>query len=86
MMTEKEIIADIRRVTCGNNSVWAVGVTDNPARQKLELEKAGKSNKHWHDWDASTEAEARRIEAFYLEKGCESDRGDGGGGRHVYIL
>lgn len=65
----------------GNYKAWTVGVTDGPARRNAEhgfpLE--------WHQWDADSEYEARNIEDYFLEKGCNGGSGGPGKADYVYI-
>lgn len=81
-MTEQEIKAEIERHINGRYSVWTIGITDDPDRRKREHGNP----QCWHHWDASTEEVARRIESYFLEKGCKGAGGGGGNANYVYIF
>ena len=81
-MTEQEIKSDIERIINGNYSVWTIGVTDRLDQRRQEHGNP----KYWHQWDASTEQVSRRIEAYFLAKGCKGAEGGGGNANYVYIF
>ena len=81
-MTEQEIKTEIERHINGRYSVWTIGVTDAPDKRKREHGNP----RWWHHWDASTEEVARRIESYFLEKGCKGAGGGRGKANYVYIF
>ncbi len=81
-MIEQQIKAEVEKWTSANYSIWTIGVTDRPGQRR---EEHGNS-KHWHQWDASTEETARRIETYFLEKGCKGAGGGRGSANYVYIF
>jgi len=65
-----------------NYSIWTIGITADPERRKNEHDNP----KYWMQWEADSEAIARNVEKYFLDKGM---RGDTGGGEHptyVYIF
>lgn len=71
-MTEDAIITAIKqRITQNYYGVWTIGVTDDPARRKDELQAEGRDMALWQHWKADSEAEARRVEKHFLDKGCK---------------
>ena len=85
-MTEEEIKAEIGKYTSGDYSIWTIGVTDRPDERKQEHERDGKNVSCWHQWDASTEPVARRIERYFVDKGCKGAGGGLGNANWVYIF
>jgi len=81
-MTEQEIRGEIERYIKGRYSVWTIGVTDDPDRRRIQHGNP----QCWHHWDASTGEVARRIESYFLEKGCKGAGGGGGNANFVYIF
>ena len=81
-MTEQEIKAKIEGYVSSNYSIWTIGVTDNPERRKGEHGNP----QYWHQWDAATEAIARRIETYFIDKGCKGGGGGLGNANYVYIF
>lgn len=85
-MTEKDIMSAIGNHIGGNYSSWTIGVTDRPDERKEEHKKEGKDVSYWHEWDASTESVARRIESYFINKGCKGGGGGLGDANYVYIF
>jgi len=85
-MTEQEIISAIEGHIGGRYSSWTIGVTDQPNERKQQHEQDGKDVSCWHQWDASTESVARRIEHYFVDKGCEGAGGGLGNANYVYIF
>lgn len=80
-MTEQEIKTAIEG-HIKSYSVWTIGVTDDPDRRKQEHDNP----QCWHHWNAPTEDAARRIEKYFVDKGCKGDTGGGGDADYVYIF
>jgi len=76
-MTEPEIMSAIESYVGELYSIWTIGVTDRSDERKQEHAREGKDVSCWHQLDASTKEVARRIEKYFLDKGCKG----GGGGR-----
>jgi len=86
-MNESEIISAIeQKKGTTQYSIWTVGITDNPERRKGEHETAGENVTHWKDWKADTEAIARSVEAYFLDKGMKGATGGGDRPTYVYIF
>jgi len=85
-MTEQEIISAIEDRIKGKYSSWTIGITDRPNERKQEHEREGKDVSCWHQWDASTESVARRIEIYFVGKGCKGAGGGLGNANYVYIF
>ncbi|MFH1224853.1 MAG: hypothetical protein V1676_03540 [Candidatus Diapherotrites archaeon] len=88
-MEKSEIIKAIEgRVMAAeskNYSIWTVGITNNPGRRKNEHESE-KNVRHWNDWKADSENEARDIEKYFLAKGMKGEAGGGENPTYVYIF
>ena len=82
MPSEQQIKAEIERIVRGMYSIWTIGVTDDPVRRRREHD----SPTTWHQWDAYTEATARRIEQHFLAKGMNGAPGGRGDADYVYIF
>ncbi len=79
MSSESAIKLAIEEIIQGNYSAWTIGVTDNPARRKIEHSNPST----WFQWGADTEMGARNVEKYFLDKGM---KGDGGGpGRADFV-
>ena len=85
-MSENDIKFEIRFYVSKNHDSWTIGVTDRPDERKQEHEKKGEDVSCWDEWNASTEAVARRIEKHFLAKGCNGASGGGGSANWVYIF
>ena len=59
---------------------WAP--TDDPDKRKKEHGNP----KHWHQWDADTEKEARNVESYFIDKGMKGGTGGLGSADYVYIF
>jgi len=86
VMTEQDIISAIEGHIVGSYSSWTIGVTDQPNARKQQHERDGKDVSHWHQWDASTELVARRIERYFVDKRCSGAGGGLGNANYVYIF
>lgn len=85
-MTEQEIMSAIEDHIGRRCSSWTIGVTDQPNERKQEHERDRKNVSCWHQWDASTELVARRIERYFVDKGCKGAGGGLGNANYVYIF
>ena len=83
MSSESAIKLAIEEIVRGNYSAWTIGVTDNPARRKIEHSNPST----WFQWDADTETAARNVERYFLDKDMKGGGGGGGGSAdYVYIF
>ena len=85
MASELEIKAAIAgRVAAGSvgYSSWTIGVTDDPVRRKGEHS----NTEHWMQWKADSEAAARNVEKYFLDKGMKGGTGGSGTADYVYIF
>lgn len=86
-MQKREIIDAIEKRITGAKapySKWYIGVTNDLERRKEEHKKDGKNVKHWKDWKADDEKDARDIEQFYINK-KKMKGGTGGGEKPTYV-
>jgi predicted GIY-YIG superfamily endonuclease len=84
-MNEAELKAAIQRKV-STYSYWTIGITDDPERRKKEHEAEGKSVKYWSHWKADTEAIARAVEAYFIDKGMKGGTGGGEHPTYVYVF
>jgi hypothetical protein len=82
-MREAEIIQAIGDRTY---NLWYIGITDDPERRKAEHDAAGDNTKHWKCWKADTEAIARNVEKYFIDKGMKGGTGGGEHPTYVYIF
>lgn len=71
---------------CGDDyRNWYCGITSNPRQRLFVDHNVDEKNGSWIYKDAGSEDAARRVEQYFLDKGC---KGGGGGGdfasRYVY--
>ena len=62
---------------------WTIGVTDDPEGRNKEL---GPRAIIWHSWLATSEEEAREVEAHYVALGMNRDSDGSGTASYVYIF
>ena len=86
-MNKKDLIAAIekKRGSIGY-SAWTVGITNDPTRRKEEHQNAGKSVSSWKHWKADSEAIARDVEKYFLDKGMKGGGGGGDKPTFVYVF
>ena len=82
IVTEDELKKEIESYIAGNYSLWLIGVTDRPMERKGEYGNP----RQWHQWDASTGDLARRVESYFLERGCMGGLGGNSSAKYVYIF
>jgi len=80
-MNESEIIAAIEK-RVKTYSAWTIGITDDPERRKAEHDHP----KYWQHWKADSEAIARSVEKYFLDKGMKGAPGGGENPNYVYIF
>jgi len=86
-MQESEIIAAIQaKVGSTRYGIWTIGITDDPQRRRTEHENNREDTKHWSDWKADTEAIARTVEQYFLDKGMKGGTGGGEHPTYVYVF
>lgn len=61
----------------GIYSQWYVGIASNPRNRLFNDHNVDEKNGTWIYRDAGSDTAARRIENYFLAKGCKG--GDGGG-------
>jgi hypothetical protein len=82
-MVSEWVLIQLIQIYVGNEYLlWTIGITDDPARRKVEH---GNPNT-WHDWEADSEEEAKRVEKHFLDKGMKGDVGGGINPKWVYIF
>ena len=75
----QEIDAHIRK--CGGGySTWYVGIASDARDRLFNDHGVHEKGDAWIIRDAGSESEARRIEKYFLDRGC---KGGGGGGDHT---
>ena len=72
----------VNRAEKKDYSIWTIGITNNPERRKGEHDNP----KHWMDWKADSEEDARDIEEHFKEKGMKGGLGGGNNPTYVYIF
>ena len=82
MASESQIKSAIESVVNGKYSLWTIGVTDDHDKRKEEHDNP----KHWHQWDADTEQEARNVESYFIDKDMKGGTGGLGSADYVYIF
>ena len=82
-MTEAELL---RAIGVARGSLdykaWTVGITDNPARSRVEHG----APVGWRSWPADSELTARRVEQGCRGKGMKASAAGATGATYVYIF
>jgi len=81
MASESQIKSEVER-TVALYSLWTIGVTNEPARCRIEHG----SPKRWYQWNADTETAARNVENYFIAKGMKGAAGSLSHANHVYIV
>jgi hypothetical protein len=82
-VNESEIKNEIQRTLRDiPYSIWTIGVTDDPDCRGAEHQ----SPRFWHQWRADSEASARAVEKFFLNKGMRGTASVGEHPTYVYIF
>jgi hypothetical protein len=84
-MRESEIVQAIEQ-SVTDYKLWTIGITDDPVRRKAEHESKGENTKYWKEWEADSEAIARNVESYFLNKGMKGGTGGGEHPTYVYIF
>ncbi len=86
MVSKSTIISEIdyrvNNVKTPDYSAWTIGVTDQPATRKHQHDDP----KHWMQWNADSEQDARDIETHFKNKGMKGGTGGRGNADWVYIF
>jgi len=84
-MQESELI---QAISLGrtNYRLWTIGITDDPKRRRPEHDAQGEDTKSWRDWKADTEAIARNVEKYFLDRGMKGSTGGGEHPTYVYVF
>jgi hypothetical protein len=82
MASEDSIRRAIVRIAGGDYRRWTIGVTDEPGRRRLQHGNP----RTWYYWNANTENVARRIEAYFINRGMKGATGGRGYANYIYIF
>jgi hypothetical protein len=76
-MTDKATIAaEIEALAGGNYQIWRIGLTNDPLVHKKQLRDVHKHDvSRWQQWQAPTLADARALEAKFVQFGMKSGAG-----------
>ncbi len=88
-MNETQLVAAIDGYIHGFSigyGAWYVGITDDPVRRKQEHEAEGQKVGYWRHWHADSESMARKVEQYFLGKGCKGGPGGGDHPTYVYVF
>ena len=81
MASESQIKSEIER-TATLRSFWTLGVTNEPARRRIEHG----SPRTWYQWKADTETTARNVERYFITKGMQAAPSSPGRANYVYVF
>ena len=82
-MPEAALIYEIEVARAGMDyEAWTVGITDNPARSRVEHG----APVGWRSWPADSELTARRVEQGCRGKGMKASAAGATGAAYVYIF
>ena len=82
-MVSEWVLIQLIQIYVGNEYLlWTIGITDNPARLKVEHDNPT----IWHDWVADSEEQAMRVEKHFLDKGMKDDVGGGINPKWIYVF
>jgi predicted GIY-YIG superfamily endonuclease len=86
-MNEAELKSAIERKRGSlSYSDWYIGITDDTKRRRAEHENEGKICIYWSDWKADSEAIARNVEAYFIDRGMKGGTGGGEHPTYVYVF
>lgn len=85
-MNKAELIKTIEAKAGSNNSIWTIGITDDPDTRKAQHQNDGKSVKFWNHWKTDSETVGRDVEQHFLDKGMKGGAGGGGNAAYVYVF
>ncbi len=67
-------------------SDWRIGTTDDPPGRRKMHQDEGRYTRLWKQWEADSEADARSVQAYFVDKGMKSGADWGMKGNFVYIF
>lgn len=80
LKTVAEIIADIESYIRNNGGVykgWYAGVASDPRTRLFNDHSVNEKGDAWIFRDCGTDTAARKVEDYFLAKGCDGDTGGG---------
>ncbi len=88
-MNAREIVYAIDstvRESRSTYSDWRIGTTDDPLGRRKRHQDEGRYTQLWKQWEADSEADARSVEAYFVDKGMKGGADGGTNGNFVYIF
>ncbi len=67
-------------------SDWRIGIADDPLDRRKRHQDEGRDTRLWKQWEAESEADARSVEAYFVDKGMKSGVDRDTKGSSVYIF
>ncbi len=76
MATKESIKAAIEKKRGDTKyEIWRIGITSDLAQRKQEWKDKGENVDYWSDWTADSSADAKDIEAHFINKGMKGGTG-----------
>ena len=88
-LNAREIVYGIDSTVRSSRSAysdWRIGTTDDPLGSRKRHQDEGRYTRLWKQWQADSEADARSVEAYFVDKGMKSGVDWGTNGSFVYIV
>ena len=82
MEIRSEIIKHIEQIVTGDYTRWALGLAENPDRQKKEHGNPAV----WYQWQAESQLDAKYIEMYLQNKGMWGFPTEGDEPTYIYIF
>jgi hypothetical protein len=88
-LNAREIVYEIDsavRSSHSDYSDWRIGTTDDPLGSRKRHQDEGRDTRLWKQWEAESEADARSVEAYFVDKGMKTGADWDTKGNSVYIF
>jgi hypothetical protein len=74
------------RASHSTYSDWKIGMTDDPLARNRRHQEDGRDTRLWKQWEADSEADAKSVEAYFIDKGMKGGTDGDTNGSFVYIF
>lgn len=74
------------RASLSTYSDWRIGITGDPLGRRKRHQDEGRDTRLWKQWEADSEADARSVEAYFIDKGMKGGVDGDTNGNFVYIF
>jgi hypothetical protein len=88
-LNAREIVYKIDSTVRASHSTysdWRIGITDDPLGSRRRHQDEGRDTRLWKQWEADSEADARSVKAYFVDKGMKNGVDWETKGNSVYIF